>query len=245
MISRRCLCRWALRLGVATGSISLAFSLAQASCLFAFPQANAQLNQVEQKLSQLFTVLDFKNHIYAVNSDYAMQPLFDEKGALAEIQVAPRFTWNESHPEWIEPDKIMFLGERDYMHLLSLIEQVRPLGRLEKKDLGSPYITNDQYPALDEYENVVIRRSMRSGRGLPDTVVFPVAGVHIFFFRLVSGRLNSIVKFQKLDESEQLCRANIDGREYWMARKDCESVKTGHQISVKAAGPVYEPGGLQ
>lgn len=226
------------RIRTATRSILFALVLAQAACAFPYLQATIESDQIERKLSQMFPLLDSNHHLFAVDSDYALQLLFDSKGALAEIQVAPKYTLSDIHPEWTEPDRMVFLGEPEYSHLLSQIEQAKPLGRLERKDPGSRYLSNDQYPALDEYENGVIRRSMRSGRGLPDSAVFPVASFHVFFFRLVSGHLDSIHESQNPDKTERICRVKLDDKEYWMERKDCESLKTGHNVSVKVAGPL-------
>jgi hypothetical protein len=217
-----------------------AVSLAQTARPHGHSQKSEELSRPEQKLSRLFPFADSSKHIYTVSSDHVLLPSFDKEGDITEISVVPKYYLNSTHPDWNEPNTVPFLGESDYRHVLSVIEQVSPLGQMKKKDPGSSYITNDRYPAFDEYENCVIERSMRSGRGLPRTITFPVVSFYIYFFHPVSGHLDSISKPKPSDESEGVCRIRMEGKDYWVARKDCESLKTGQHISVKAAGPVNE-----
>jgi hypothetical protein len=235
LISQRYMRTSMMRLEVVFAISIYAIGLTQAALPFSNPLSNE--GAVEQKLSQLFQVTDLNNRIYAVSDSHVLQPLFDKEGELTEIRVVPRHYFNDIHPDWREPDKVPFLDEPGYRHLLSLIQQVRPLGQLKRKDPGSTYITNNRYPAFDEYENCVIERSMLSGRGLPDGIVFPVVSFYIYFLHPVSGHLDSIAKPQPKYESKEFCRVKIDGNMYWIGRKNCGSLKIGNEISIQAAGP--------
>jgi hypothetical protein len=203
-------------------------------------QGNKELDNVVEKLSQSFPFADSTEHIYALNSVYVVQPLFDKSGVLTEIRIFPRYYFNETHPDWREPDNPPYLDEPEYRRLLSLIDKVSPLGQLKKKDSGSKYVSNDQYPATDEYENSIIDRSMRTGNGLPDTVVSPVVSIRIYFVHLVSGHLDSIAKSRLPHEFDIFCRVRIDGKVFWIPRKGCGSLRIGRQISAMAAGPADE-----
>ena len=204
-------------------------------------QGDGKISQTEQKLSQLFPSADPSKHIYAVSSDHVLLSLFDKEGALTEISVVPRYYLNDTHPDWTEPDVLPSLSESAYRHLLSLIGQVKSLGQVNRKNSGSAYVTNDQYPILDEYDDCVVQRFMRSGSHVVGPNNFQVASFHVFFFHLVTGRLSSIPKAQKVDGSEKVCSVGIEGNGYWLARKDCERLEIGHPISVMAAGPTNEP----
>jgi hypothetical protein len=217
-----------------------AVTLSQSARSSNFPQGNGDLNNFLLKLSQLFPLADSSQHIFTVNSVYVLQPLFDKSGALTEIRILPKYYFNETHHDWGEPDKPPFLDESEYRHLLSQIEQVSPLGQQKRNDPGSTFITNDQYPAIDEYEKCIINRSMRSKRGLPDAATFPVVSARIYFFHLVSGHLDSFSKPNPPHDFAQFCGVRIEEKFYWISRKDCRSSKRGRQISVMAAGPPDE-----
>jgi hypothetical protein len=217
-----------------------AMCLTQAALPITYLSAQEALKKDAQKLSQLFPFADSNKELLDFNKDFVLRPHYDEYGSVLIIEAVPKFYLNDAHPDWVEPDALPFLDRPNYTHLLALIDQVRPLGRRHNEDPSSMYVTNSQFPATDEYDNAVVKRSMYAyAIGDADhPAFFQAASFSILFFHPVSGTLDSLQKSKKRAGPSSVCSVSIDGKRYLTTNKNCNSLKAGRPVSIHAAGPL-------
>ena len=135
--------------------VSASQALQPLSCL----QDHKELRTDRERFSELFPFADSDRLLLTFNNDYVLQPHYGTDGAIWIIEVVPKYVFEETHPKWTEPDTLPFLDRSTYRDLLSQIEKVKSLGRLQYEDPGSTYVTNRQFPAIDAYDNGAITAS--------------------------------------------------------------------------------------
>lgn len=118
----------------------LACTLACASS--AYSEASEK-GSVLQICNQLFRApVDAEQNLFEVNKFYVLRVKFDNRGKLEELAVEPKYFFEESHPEWEEPDDFTHLSQSEFDSLLMRLDAVKPKGALIKPDSISPAVTN-------------------------------------------------------------------------------------------------------
>jgi hypothetical protein len=143
------------------------------ACLAALVCASPTYGKVSEKESilqicnQLFGApLDTKQNLFEINPFYVLQVKFDNRGGLRQLAVEPKYFFEESHPEWEEPDNFTNLTKAEYENLLARLDSVKSKGALMKPASGISVVTNMtawhkavyQYAVLEWGEVVDLRR---------------------------------------------------------------------------------------
>ena len=65
--------------------------------------------------TQLYGVtVDERRHLFALNDFYVLGLVFNARGKLVELNVSPKYFFEEAHPDWAEPDNFAFLSKGQY-----------------------------------------------------------------------------------------------------------------------------------
>jgi hypothetical protein len=127
--------------------ISLSSSIAKVS----------EKESVLQECNDLFgPAVDSKQNLFNVNEFYVLSAKFDVGGKLVELAVQPRYFFDQSHPDWTEPEKFSFLSKSDYENLLVRPDRIRPKGRLLKGSSALSYVTNMTAHHTEIYEHAAL-----------------------------------------------------------------------------------------
>ena len=190
------------------------------------------------KLAKIFSLIDSKQNLFAVDSEYVLQPFYDESEEITELRVVPKYFFQDTHPEWIEPDHAPFLSLSSYRKLLAQIGAVKPLGRLMTYGQAA-YTTNARSWFLDQYQNGLVRRVVITDlRGCKKQAA-RIAAFRVVFFRSISGKLESKDALAVLGLAREY-RVQIDGKWYWTTEKEFRRLSVGKEVRVKAAGPISD-----
>ena len=85
---------------------------------------------------------DDKLHIFAINQFYVLSVTFDQRDKLRELAVEPRYFFEDTHPDWAEPDNFTFLSKVQYEELLVRLDAIKPKGALVTPSSASSAVTN-------------------------------------------------------------------------------------------------------
>lgn len=112
------------------------YILAALLCFFVSLSVGAKVSEKQEILNrctaEFGVAVDTQQNIFAVNRFYVLRLIFTKHGKLADLAVQPRFYFNETHPEWEEPDDFKRLSKSEYEELLERLEPMKPKGRLLK-----------------------------------------------------------------------------------------------------------------
>jgi hypothetical protein len=135
-------------------------------CLLLLPAAAGAAADREAALrrcrGQFGAAVDEERNLFEVNRWYVLEVKFDKRGRLSELNVVPKYFFEEAHPEWKEPEApnlegywARYLTRYDYEKLLQRFDRIAPKGGLLKK--GWPaVVTNMTAPYTDFYERAVL-----------------------------------------------------------------------------------------
>ncbi len=135
----------------------LLFSAADASAL----ERGETLRRCRE---QFGAAVDEERNLFEVNEWYVLEVKFDPRSRLSELNVVPKHFFEESRPEWEEPEsptpegyRARYLTRYDYEKLLQRLDRVAPKGRLLKRGVGA-VVTNMTSPVQDYYERAELTR---------------------------------------------------------------------------------------
>jgi hypothetical protein len=93
--------------------------------------------------NQLFSSpIDTKQHLFEVNQFYVLRVKFNNRDRLEQLAVEPKYFFEESHPDWREPDNFTNLTKADYDDSLARLDRVKSKGALIKPASGISVVTN-------------------------------------------------------------------------------------------------------
>jgi hypothetical protein len=224
--------------GRATAPVfSLLVCIFALSTLLGLPRFTRQIPGPDE-LAREFAPVDLARKLYAVPDDdrYILRPVFHEE-VLGGIRVNPKYSYQETHPEWKEPDERPTMSLENYKKVLARIEKVRPLGQLRTEAAPNDgYMSNSTDFFWDEYENAVIERGMYR-RKIEEP--YGVFWFRVAYFRQVLGHVENKLAYSSGGGRTPgpLDKIVIDGKRYWVTREIFEKVKIGERVTVPAAGP--------
>ena len=197
--------------------------------LFAQPCAEEAKNKsIEGRLEMEFRLISKSDNLYEIDDGFLLRPIFNENKELISIRIAPKYFFEENHPEWSEPELPPTIPLKMYRQLLPRIQMVERFGNLVHK--GRSGITmNVRTSFWDEYSGAIIERAMF--RKTPKEK-YEVAWFTIWFFREITG---------KIDSKEMTlvgARVRVDGKWFMVAAKRFGSLVDETRTSLKAAGPM-------
>jgi hypothetical protein len=124
--------------------------------------------------------VDAARNLFEVNRWHVLEARFDSRGRLSELNVVPKYWFEESHPEWEEPAAdgldgywARHLTEAESEKLLARLDAVGPKGRLLKR-AEFAVVTNLTEPLTDYHERATLTRGkvvdLRRGDAAPPLV---------------------------------------------------------------------------
>jgi hypothetical protein len=117
----------------------------------------SEKESVLQLCNQYFGApVDAKQNLFDVNQFYVLHVKFNNRGELVESAVEPKYFFEESHPEWNEPDNFAFLSKAEYESVLAHLDRIKPKGRFIKPRSNIVVVTNLTAPHKDIYEHAVL-----------------------------------------------------------------------------------------
>jgi len=200
----------------------LFFGMMGGGCAF-----GQQRGEIDSKLKAEFALLDARNNLYGIDSDFVVQPGFDSLGRLLALRVVPKYFFEDIHPEWMEPDIPPALKSVDYRNALARLGRVAPIGDLNIQG-GTGVTTNLRTRFWDQY-----------GAGMIERVVSPsdstdwdelIASFTILYFREVSGRVEA-----KEGSTPGNYVLKIDGTNYWTSKDEFDAVAVGQTVTIQGA----------
>lgn len=121
--------------------ISLITCLAVCS-VSAYPKPSEKTKVFEACKALYGSPADETQNLFLVNQFYVLRLRFDRRGKLKELAVEPKYFFEETHPEWAEPDNFAFLTKQEYEVLLTQLDSIKPKGVLMKPAFPGSVVTN-------------------------------------------------------------------------------------------------------
>ena len=153
------------------------FVTASVICLTTLSATSAKPREPEIKrvlgtCTRLYgSAVDKKRHLFTVNEFYVLALKFNSRGRLLQLDVSPKYFFEEAHPEWAEPDNFSFLSESQYKTLLNQIDSIKSRGTLIKGSEQISFVTNMTAPHYETYRRAKLEWGelidLRRGDGAP------------------------------------------------------------------------------
>jgi hypothetical protein len=184
--------------------------------------------QVESLLGKPATS---KAAVYELSAVHAMEIEFDKDCQITRIQISPKYFWEQSIPEWVEPRSAPELSMSEYEGFLSKVDQLRTMGTLIRKgDSGISFVTNSKQYTWDEYEHAFINRVMHC---CDNRSAF---SVYIYFLQNVRGKIQKIRPHGKVDNVPRMVMIN----DQWYLIPSNQKVSSGKRAQLRATGPMTQ-----
>lgn len=168
--------------------IIIAAFIAIAFCVSSSHAKTSEKESVLRACAEIFgQSVDQKQNLFEVNQLFVLQPKFNSLAELVELTVLPKYHFQESHPEWTEPDYMPYLSHTDYEYLLSRLDTIKSKGSL-LKSMTSGAVTNSTHYFLDQYEQVFLRRGEWSNLG--------VRFFSLLYFHEIEGKITKKHKYE-------------------------------------------------
>jgi len=169
---------------------SILTTLACFAALFFFISVSAKASEKDDVLracSQLFgKSVDEKLNLFEDNRSYVLRATFDKRDKLEQLAVEPKYYFEETHPDWKEPDDFTYLSKVEYENLLAQLDAIKPKGALIKPASGISVVTNMTAWHKEVYQNA----SLTWGQ-LVDIRLGDDAPYQVRWFRLNYGKRKS------------------------------------------------------
>jgi hypothetical protein len=112
----------------------------------------SETRRVLQICTRLYgPAVDKQRHLFAVNEFYVLRLKFNAHGRLRELDVSPKYFFEEAHPDWAEPDNFAYLSKAQYAAVLSQIDTIKSRGALIKGSEKISVVTNLTAPHYETY----------------------------------------------------------------------------------------------
>ncbi len=144
-------------------------SLVIASSVWAIPSEKGEILRI---CNQMFGApVDVKQNLFEVDRFHVLRVKFDNRGRLEQLAVEPKYYFEESHPEWEEPDNFANLTKSEYENLLERLDRVKSKGAQIKSRPSASAVTNLTAWYKEVYENAVLEAGevvdLRRGENAP------------------------------------------------------------------------------
>ena len=132
----------------------------------------SEKDQILRICNQMFGApVDEGQNLFEVDQFHVLRVKFNNRGRLEQLAVEPKYYFEESHPEWKEPDNFANLTKSEYENLLVRLDSVNPKGTLIKPAPGGAVVTNMTAWYKAVYENAVLEWGevvdLRGGENAP------------------------------------------------------------------------------
>lgn len=209
-------------------------------CCFSSSAQTADKSNVLKKCRDLFgPSIDPRQYLFEVNSQFVLRVKFDIRDELIEMYVFPKYSLEESHPEWTEPEKRVFLSRAEYESLLVQLDSIKPKGRLIQS-VQNGAITNSTERYMDQYEHGYLNWFEWWDWHASDNFKKEIRFFHFYFFHLVEGKVKKKARFNYGFGTPKPpyyyiavgdCHFLVRQSDYW-------SLKSGRVAKVLVAGPL-------
>jgi hypothetical protein len=196
------------------------------------------LASMQSHISSTFPVIDSKNAIFEVNTQYVVQAYCSRDQRLVALFVEERYALNRLHPEWAEPDERPRMLHTEYEKLLARVEQIQLIGPLADQCVVF-YSSNGGGSCWERHEHAIVVRGV---------VTYPydgtgdsVWGFSVYFFHAVSAKVEDkkiageTVPGEKYPDHEYKLR--INGQWYDTNEDTYNRLVVGRRAKFDAAGP--------
>jgi hypothetical protein len=123
--------------------ILVALACFTAFCFVSVKGKASVKDEVLRACAQLFgKPVDEKQNLFEVNRFYVLRVAFDKHDNLELLAVEPKYYFEDSHPDWKEPDDFAYLSKVEYDNLLAQLDLIKPKGKLVKPASGISSVTN-------------------------------------------------------------------------------------------------------
>jgi hypothetical protein len=142
------------RIRIVLVMLILPASLIAASSIAANPSEKDEILRI---CNQMFGApVDAGQNLFEVDQFHVLRVKFNNRGRLEQLAVEPKYYFEESHPEWKEPDNFANLTKSEYENLLARLDNVKPKGALIKPAPSGAAVTNMTAWYKAVYENAVL-----------------------------------------------------------------------------------------
>jgi hypothetical protein len=205
---------------------------------FCVSSSHAKTSEKESVLrtcAELFgPSVDQKQSLFEVNQLFVLQPKFNSVAELVELSVLPKYNFQESHPEWTEPDHISYLSHANNGYLLSRLDTVKSKGNMIKS-MASGAVTNSTHYFLDQYEQAFLLRGEWADLG--------VRFFSLLFLHEIEGK---ITKKRKYEPSLSYytygnggySQVTVGDSNHFVREDDYRKLKVGRVEKLLAVGPL-------
>jgi len=112
----------------------------------------SEARRVLQICTRLYgPAVDKQRHLFAVNEFYVLGLKFNAHSRLLELDVSPKYFFEEAHPDWAEPDNFAYLSKSQYAAVLNQIDAIKSRGALIKGSERISVVTNLTEPHYETY----------------------------------------------------------------------------------------------
>jgi hypothetical protein len=215
--------------------IIIAAFIALTFCVSSSHAKNSDKESVLRTCSELFGApVDQKQNLFGINQLFVLQPKFNSQAELVELSVLPKYHFQESHPEWTEPDHMPYLSPTNYEYLLSRLDTIKSKGSLIKS-IASGAVINSTHYFLDQYEQAFLRRGEWAHLG--------VRFFSLLYFHEIEGK---IMKKRKYEPSLSYhtygnggyYQVTVEESNYFVREADYVKLKVGRAEKFLAIGPL-------
>ena len=187
----------------------------------------------DEQGSGLFSRSGLRECLFVLEDDkYVIRTIYHNKGELSEVRVVPKYFFQATHSDWVEPESPVVMTPDAFKSLLNRIESAKPLGNLLKEgQIGTSF--NLRMSFRDLYERGVVEREMF--RVSPEKV-YDVSSFRVVYFRQVSGKIEDM----EGPGPDRGYRVKVNGKWYWTTEQSFKQIRLGEQGQIEAAGPISE-----
>lgn len=117
----------------------------------------SEASRILRICTQLYgATVDWQRHQFAVNEFYVLGLKFNARGSLIELEVSPKYFFEEAHADWAEPDNFTYLSKSQYDAVLEQIDTIKPRGALIKSSESISVVTNMTAPHREIYRRAML-----------------------------------------------------------------------------------------
>ena len=174
-------------------------------------------------------------HLFEVSENYALSLKTDVRCEVASLEIAPKYFWKDSIPQWTEPDHLAGLPEKEYQSVLEKAGKIKAIGSLlDKGSIG--VVTNSKLWLTDQYEHAFVVRRIHSAadrvQGSPELI----HSFSVYFIRRVEGN----VEDKLITELGNFKRpkVKVDGKWYLTTLAEFNKARLGRRAVLAVAGPI-------
>lgn len=136
-------------------------TLACLASLSRTPSASAiapEKTAILQSCVRLFGAsVDAKQNLFEVNQAFVLQVTFSKRDKLKEFAVKPKYSFNETHPEWTEPDRFPTLAQSEFWELVARLESMKSKGIMITARNDFSVVTNSTGYYTEVYKYAVLK----------------------------------------------------------------------------------------